>query len=283
MSLIEGRGNFDLASNSQAGLRDQRNLNEMQRTEIRKQERLSLIELIDSWLTYMASPDCSPLRERMALFWHGHFACTSRLSGLAARQINTIREHALGNFRDLLIGIAKDASMIRFLNNQQNRKEQPNENFARELMELFTLGRGHYTEQDIKEAARAFTGWSSDFGGYFIFRPRWHDYGVKTFFGQDGNFDGTDIIDLILENRQTARFITEKIYRYFVSEIVNEGIVEDLSNQFYESGYQIDQLMRSIFESDWFYDPENRGTKFKSPVELMVGLTQTLSLQITQA
>ena len=251
-----------------------------QRKELLRKERQNVTSLTHQWMSQMANPLKSPLLERMSLFWHGHFACTSRLGRLASQQLTTIRTHALGNFRDLLIGIAKDPSMIRFLNNQQNRKQQPNENFARELMELFTLGRGHYTEMDIKEAARAFTGWSSDLSGQYVFRRIWHDYGQKTFFGHEGTFDGTDIIDLILEKPQTAHFIARKIYRYFVNDNIDESIVEELGSYFYESGYHIESLMRYIFTSDWFYKPEHIGTKLKSPVSLMVGLMRTLSLEV---
>ena len=253
-----------------------------QRKEQLKKERQHVISLVYAWMERMANPSKSPLLERMSLFWHGHFACTSKLGRLAVSQLNTIRTHALGNFKDLLVGMAQDPSMIRFLNNQQNRKQQPNENFARELMELFTLGRGHYTENDIKEAARAFTGWSSDFNGHYIFRPIWHDYGQKTFFGQKGNFDGTDIIDLILEKPQTAQFIARKVYRYFVNDHIDEEIVAQLGRHFYQSNYNIESLMRYMFNSEWFYDPLHIGAKIKSPVTLMVGMMRTLSLVVHQ-
>jgi len=258
-------------------------LNRMEKeaiVEMLKQERRKVADQNTDWIKRMASPTESALLERMSLFWHGHFACKPRMGKLAVQQLNTIRAHALGNFRDLVIGIAKDPGMIRYLNNQQNRKDSPNENFARELMELFTIGRGNYTENDIKEAARAFTGWSSTFGGDYIFRQRLHDYGRKTFFGKTGNFNGEDIIDIILEKRETADFITRKIYRYFVNTNVNEAIVRDLSDQFYRSNYDIGKLMRSIFESDWFYDPKNVGAKIKSPVELVAGMMRSLEVRL---
>jgi PAS domain-containing protein len=143
----------------------------------------------------------------MTFFWHGHFACKPDFGKLSMQYLNTLRKHALGKFGDMLLAIAQDPAMIRYLNNQQNRKEKPNENFARELMELFTLGRGQYSEKDIKEAARAFTGWSSDLRGDYLFRPMWHDYGSKTFFGKTGTFDGKDIVNIILEKPETAQFI----------------------------------------------------------------------------
>lgn len=139
------------------------------------------------------------LREKMTLFWHGHFACRSKLAYLTQQQNNTMRTMALGKFSDLLMAVSKDSAMLEFLNNQQNRKESPNENFAREVMELFTMGRGNYTEDDIKNAARAFTGWAFGFDGQFVFRERIHDYGDKVFLGKTGDFFGEDIINIILE------------------------------------------------------------------------------------
>ena len=242
-----------------------------------KERRMVALQNID-WLKRMGSSNHSPLLERMSLFWHGHFACKTRLSKLASQQLNTIRQHALGNFRGLLLAIAKDVSMIRFLNNQQNKKQKPNENFARELLELFTIGRGHYSEQDIKEAARAFTGWSSNLKGEFVFRKFQHDYGQKTFFGKTGNFDGGDIIDIVLEKRETANFICQKVYRYFVNEKLNQKHVAELTDVFYNSDYDIEKLMRHIFSSDWFYAKENVGSKIKSPVELMAGILKTLNV-----
>jgi uncharacterized protein (DUF1800 family) len=194
----------------------------------------------------MSNPNHSALLEKMTLFWHGHFACTIKVGMLAAQQLNSIQQHALGNFRDLVLAIARDPSMIRFLNNQQNKKRQPNENFARELMELFTIGRGFYTENDVKEAARAFTGWSSNLSGEYVFRERQHDFGEKRFMNKRGNFDGTDIIDILLERRETAHFITKKIYQYFVNEKVNERRLEQLAAGFYDKNYDIKWLMQTI-------------------------------------
>ena len=242
-------------------------------------EKNKLIQTIADWIAQMADDNANPLLERMSLFWHGHFACTTKLGTLAQNQLNVIRKNALGNFRDLVVGIAKDPSMIRFLNNQQNRKKQPNENFARELLELFTIGRGNYSERDIKEAARAFTGWSSNKAGQFVFRKPFHDYGTKTFFGKTGTFDGTDIIDIILEEKATAKFIVRKIYQYFVNEQTQEEHIEYLSNLFYESDYNIKVVMRAIFESDWFYDDNNIGSKIKSPVDLLVGMMRSINVK----
>lgn len=233
-----------------------------------------------AWVNRMTQPNESALLERMTLFWHGHFACESKIHHMTAQYIDSIEEHALGNFRDLVVAIAKTPAMIRYLNNQQNRKSKPNENFARELMELFTIGRGNYTEQDIKETARAFTGWSSTKEGIYIFRKQQHDFGRKTFMGKSGNFNGEDIIDIILQKRETATFITRKIYRYFVNHQVNEPRVKTLADLFYRSNYDIKKLMKHIFTTDWFYDKENVGTKIKAPTELLVGIMRQIGWSV---
>jgi len=169
--------------------------------------------------------------------------------------------------------------MINFLNNNQNRKDHPNENFAREVMELFTLGRGNYTENDVKESARAFTGWGAEFNGDFVFRERQHDEGQKTFLGKTGHFDGDDILKIILEQKQTALFITRKIYRYFVNTDADQDKVEWLANRFFQH-YDIEKLMTDIFTSDWFYSEKNIGARIKSPVELIAGIRRMLPMQI---
>lgn len=245
----------------------------------KEQRRLVHLQNID-WLLSMGNGEGSDLLNKMTLFWHGHFACTSKTSRVAYNQLLALKKHALGNFRDLVIAMAKDPSMIRFLNNQQNRKNSPNENFARELMELFTIGRGNYTEQDVKEAARAFTGWSSNFKGEFIFRRRQHDYGQKIFMGTQGNFDGTDIIDIILSKRATAEFICRKVYRYFVNPRINDQRVQELATKFYDNQYDIAYLMRTIFSSDWFYDVANQGVKIKSPTEFLAGMVRQIDLTV---
>jgi uncharacterized protein (DUF1800 family) len=147
-------------------------------------------------------------------------------------------------------------------------------------MELFTLGRGNYTETDVKEAARAFTGWGFNLSGEFVFRPFFHDDGNKTFLGKTGNFTGDDILKILLEQKQTAIFITKKIYRYFVNENINESHVQWLAARFYQSNYNISGLMKDIFTSGWFYDDKNIAQKIKSPVELIVGIRKLLPMKI---
>jgi uncharacterized protein (DUF1800 family) len=246
---------------------------------IRKQSVLDITRLNIRWLNEMTDSPAQ-LREKMSLFWHGHFAAKTINILYDQDLLNTIREHALGNFRDLLMNVSKSASMIQFLNNNQNKKGHPNENFARELMELFTIGRGHYSETDVKESARAFTGWGTNLQGDFDFRPRQHDDGIKTFFGKTGNLSGEDILGILLSQKQTARFITGKIYRHFVNEQVDEEIVNALASAFFDSGYDIRRLMTSIFTSSWFYDQKNIGSQIKSPVLWMVGIRRQLPMEI---
>ena len=220
------------------------------------------------------------LREKLSLFWHGHFSTRTINIFYQQQLLDTIRTNALGSFGDLLKQVSKSASMINFLNNNQNRKDHPNENFAREVMELFTLGRGNYTENDIKEAARAFTGWGASLKGEFVFRPNQHDNGTKTFLGKTGNLNGDDILDILLEQKQTAKFITQKVYRYFVNDEPDADKVEWLSGRFYQNHYSIEGLMTDIFTSDWFYSEKNIGTRIKSPVELIAGVRRMLPMQI---
>lgn len=238
-------------------------------------------ELNQQWL-FKLTHTKAVLREKMVFFWHNHFATSVPFSYLMQEQNNTLRKHALGNFRDLLFAIAKDPAMILYLNNQENKKDHPNENFAREVMELFTLGIGHYTEKDIQEAARAFTGWTIDARGEFVFREGIHDSGEKIFLGKKGNFKGEDILNILLDNKQTARYIVYKIYREFVNPKPDTEIIEQLAAQFFNSGYNIEQLMRSIFNAEWFYADQNIGVKIASPVELIVRYNKLIKLKFTK-
>lgn len=220
------------------------------------------------------------MREKMAFFWHGHFASRVINPKFNRQLLNTIRKNALGNFKDLLFEVSQSPAMLNFLNNQQNKKDHPNENFAREVMELFTMGRGNYTEHDVREGARAFTGWSYDKEGNFKERKNLHDEGSKTFLGRTGNFDGNDILNIILEQKATAQFITTKIYKFFVNEKPDQDIVNKLSTNFYNSEYDIKKLMTEIFSSTWFYDQKNIGNRIKSPIELMAGMMRILPMHI---
>ncbi len=249
------------------------------RKKIREKSRDDIKNLNLQWLETMVNSEAQ-LREKMSLFWHGHFACRIQNSFFQQELLHMIRSHALGSFADMLKMVSKSPAMLQFLNNQQNKKSHPNENFAREVMELFTVGRGNYTENDVKEAARAFTGWAFNAKGEFVFRKLQHDDGSKTFLGKTGHFDGDDILNMLLENKQTANTISKKIYRYFVNENTNEQNQQWLGNRFFNNHYDIAKLLEDMYTSDWFYDEKNIGTRIKSPVELLAGIRRLLPMQL---
>ena len=245
---------------------------------LRKQARQKSIELNVQWMKQMISSRHF-IHEKMNLFWHHHFACVIDNPIYATQFTNVIRKHATGNFRDLLLGISKSAAMIDFLHTRQNRKQHPNEDFARELCELFTLGLDReYSEQDIQEIARCFTGWNHQFNGEFVLRTRQHDYGEKTVFGKTGNFGGEDVIDLILKKKACARFICENIYQYFVHPDPKPDHIWELTEVFYASNYDIRTLIVHIAQAAWFYEDTNILSKIKSPIEFMVGLARQFQL-----
>jgi uncharacterized protein (DUF1800 family) len=254
-------------------------MDEEQRKKIQQKQRESVRSLNLNWLKLFVNTDAQ-LREKMAFFWHGYFACRNLNVFYQQGLLDVLRRNALGSFRTMLHEVSKSAAMLNFLNNQQNRKDHPNENFAREVMELFTLGRGHYTENDIKEAARAFTGWTAGLNGEFIFRRMQHDFGSKTVLGKTGNFTGDEVLDILLEQKQTATYLTQKLYRFFVNEDTNDEKVNWLAGRFYQSDYDIGRLAEDIFTSDWFYDEKNIGNKIKSPIELIAGIQRMLPMKL---
>jgi uncharacterized protein (DUF1800 family) len=258
------------------------NASDMERKQFQQEQIRDGLELRGWWLEEMlATP--SPLTERMTLFWHNHFVSSQqkvKLAQLMYRQNVTLRAHALGHFGDLLHAIARDPAMVIYLDSAQNRKGAPNENFARELMELFTLGEGNYGEQDIKDAARAFTGWSLDRdSGRFVFRRFVHDYGSKTVLGRSGYFDGDDVLDILLAKVETAEFITRKLWREFVSADPDEAEVKKIASRFRDSRYDIKVALEALLVSDAFYAKENRGMLVKSPVDLVVGTLKQFDLK----
>ena len=245
-----------------------------QKRMVQEERNKQSTALNSAWVKLMSSTDAQ-LREKMTLFWHNHFACNIG-NAFYEQQLNNIeRANALGNFKTLLLQVSQSTAMLQFLNNQQNKKGHPNENFARELMELFTLGRGHYTENDIKESARSFTGWAYDGKtGLYAFRQNAHDEGTKTFMGKTGQFYGEDILDIILANKQTAVFISTKIYRYLVNDTPDAAFISQMADIFYTANYEIKPLLEFVFRSDWFYNDKNIGNLIKSPVELLTGLNR---------
>lgn len=241
-------------------------------------------ELRNWWVEEMLVTD-RPLTERMVLFWHNHFTSSFlkvRYAPALFRQNALFRRDALGNFATLLKEVARDPAMLIYLDGMRSVARQPNENFARELLELFTLGEGHYGEADVKAAARAFTGWSVDRQtGRFVNREQQHDGGVKTFLGRTGRFGGDEIIAILLGHPRTAETIVEKLWREFVSLEPDPAEVKRLAASF-RNGYEIRPLMRSILLSAQFRDPANRGALIKSPIELIVGTVRVLGLPVPE-
>jgi uncharacterized protein (DUF1800 family) len=236
----------------------------------------------ETWLGERMLLTHRPLQEKLVLFWHGHFATSNekvRDYRKMLGQFAMLREHANGNLRDLLVGIAQDPAMLVYLDNHQNVKGHPNENFAREIFELFSLGVGNYTETDIKEAARAFTGWTLDPGLMkYVNRPDLHDEGTKTVLGTSGHFDGYDLIDVILEQEATARFIGGKLYRFFVREDPGAELENELAVLLRRHEYEIAPFLEQIFLSRDFYSTASSGTQIKSPVHLLISTYRKLGL-----
>ena len=245
-----------------------------------------------NWLYHMINTQ-RPLEEKIALFWHNVFATANSKvdnDNHLTAQIDMFRDHGMGNYRDLLLKVARNPAMIFWLDNNENHKRAPNENWGRELLELFSLGVGNYTETDVFECARAFTGWTiapkiprqphHRFSWSFEFRPEEHDYGQKAFLGRTGDFDGEDIIDIILEQPACPRFIARHLYNFFVADEPqvpawsvepprDPEAIDLLAKTFVESGYEIRPVLRTMFNSDFF--KESMYQKVKSPAEVVVG------------
>ena len=221
-----------------------------------------------------------PLEEKLTLFWHGHFATGQnkvRDYRMMLQQNRMLRANASGTLRDLLVGILTDPGMLVYLDNGENIKSHPNENFGRELLELFSMGVGNYSERDVREAARAFTGWTNDVLTY-KFDAGQHDFGEKTFLGRTGPLNGEDIIDTILAQPVTGEFVAGKLYRYFVREDISTEVKADLGRSFRASGYQIKPLLRRVLLAKDFYSSQAVATHIKSPVHLVVSTYRKMGL-----
>ena len=266
----------------QMGMRGERGaMRQMIQKEVRE-SRTRIRDMNLTWMNQMLDPQLM-VREKLSLFWHDHFGVRNLVGYYAQVHNNTLRKHALGKYQDLLMAVTKDPAMLQFLNNQQNVKRKPNENYARELLELFTLGRGHYTEKDIKEAARAFTGWGFDpVSSKFHFRWLRHDSDNKEFMGVKGDLNGDDIINTLLEQKQTARFLATKLFRYYVSDVPDEALIEKMANRLLQTEYHIGDLLEFIFTSDWFYESRFMHNKIKSPIELINHLRLHFGLAFNQ-
>ena len=232
------------------------------------------------WANRMVASE-NPLQEKMALFWHGHYAINEskvRDYRKLLKELELFHQMGTGNFRDLMVAVAQDPAMLAFLDAGVNVKGAPNENFAREIMELFTMGVGNYSEEDIREAARAFTGWNYD-GLRFVVNGEDHDTDQKIFLGQTGNFDGVDIIDIIMEQPVTAEYMSSKIYNFFVRESIDSDFRIQIGEVFREADYDVAAFLETIFLSKDFYSEASVGTHIKSPVELAVSTYVKLGLK----
>jgi len=261
--------------------------NEEERKRLKKDydkvDREEILNLRVWWLNLMRYTG-APLVEKATLFWHGHFATSNikvKDSFAMWQQNETLRRHALGKFPAMLKEISRDPAMIKWLDLNQSRKGHPNENFAREVMELFSLSEGHYTEKDIQEAARAFTGYRIDGNtGAFKILQRDFDPGEKTFFGKSGNYTGDDIIDMIVALPQCARFIGRKLWTFFVAEDPKEETVSAVADLLLGNGYDIGATLEVIFRSETFYSSKVMHHQIKSPVQWMIQTTKILEIPL---
>lgn len=265
-----------------------KNLNDEERKAYQQQAMQEGIALRAWWIAEMlqAATAEEALREHMTLFWHNHFVSSQQKvkSGQLMLQQNALlRQHALGNFSVLLHAVAKDPAMLVYLDNASNRQASPNENFAREVMELFTLGEGNYSETDIKEAARAFTGWSfAPETGEYRWRPAIHDRGEKQVLGHRGRLDGDAVLDILLLQPSTAEFIARKLWLEFVSPTPEPAELRRIAAALRTAGYDIRAALRALFLSEAFWAEKNRGSLIKSPVDIVIGSVRSLAVDVQE-
>ena len=257
-------------------------------------EMLTADNVTAYWMYKMVTTRC-PLQEKMALFWHGFFATGYAKVDHAKTQFNQaqmFRRHGLGSFRTLLIELSRDPAMIMWLDNNDNHNGAINENYGRELLELFSMGIGNYTEEDVRECARAFTGWTlanekymvvrahkssiwpySRIAWHFEYRDDDHDHGEKTFLDETGRFNGEDIIDIVARQEATARFVSSRLFQFFAADEIDEDgerVVDDMASSYFDSGYEIRSVLRTLFRSDYFKSQGARFARVRGPVELIV-------------
>ena len=266
-----------------------RTLSQKDKKELRRQ-RLELMKTFKrSWLQFMIeSPTpADMLRNKMAFFWHGHFVSSSKAvkhPDVLYKQCNMLHDHAMRNYGSLLHAMVRDPAMLMYLDNDRNQKGKPNENLARELMELFSLGIGHYTEKDIEEGARALTGYgikSNNGSREFNFNSKRHDKGEKVILGVKSRLNGNQFVDIILKQTVCADFMTQKIWHYFAGREGEESVIADLANTFRKENYAIKLLLYSIFTHPEFYHKNLIGQQIKSPIQLLVGSARTLQLKVS--
>ena len=241
----------------------------------------SLNQLQRWWLQRMAYT-ARPLQEKMTLFWHGILTGSFKIVGRGPYMIdqnNLFREKGMGRYDELLKAVSRDPAMMIYLDSRSNKKAAPNENYSRELMELFSLGIGHYTEEDVRESARAFTGWQFRRRTGFYLNERQHDTGLKTFLGRTGNFDGDDIVDIIMEQPAAAEYVCTRLWTFFAYPDPEPEVIERLADVFRANGTEIRPVVRAMLESDEFYGSRGRTALVKSPVELAVGAVRALGIE----
>ena len=241
----------------------------------------SLNQLQRWWLQRMAYT-ARPLQEKMTLFWHGILTSSFRIVGRGPYMIeqnDLLRERGMGRYDELLKAVSRDPAMLIYLDSRTNKKAAPNENYSRELMELFSLGIGHYTEEDVRESARAFTGWQFRRRTGFYLNARQHDNGLKTFLGRTGNFDGDDVVDIIMEQPAAAEYVCTRLWSFFAYPDPEPEVVARLADVFRTHGTEVRPVVRAMFESDEFYGSRARAAHVKSPVELAVGAVRALGVE----
>ena len=249
--------------------------------DMQKDNRQHALESQGWWFRRMLKTK-APLREKMTLFWHDHFASSVqkvKQPVLMLNQNDLFRSHAFGSFKSLTQAVLMDPAMMLYLDTQSSKKGQPNENFAREVMELFTLGEGNYTEKDIHEAARAFTGYSLNrlTGEVFHNRRQW-DETPKTVFGKTGAYDGKDVINLIFEKPEAAKFMAKKIWEFFVYDNPPDAAVNMLAETLRKSDYALAPLLRELFLSKEFYSEATIRNQIKCPVQFIIALLKQLEV-----
>jgi uncharacterized protein (DUF1800 family) len=249
------------------------------RKQLRRFNRQAIARLTAWWFDRMASTP-RPLEEKLTLFWHGHFATSAQKVKSAALNYqlhSAIRRHASGNLKALTTAVGQSPAMLQYLDNARSSRKRPNENWARELMELFTMGQGEYTEKDIKESARAFTGWSNR-GQHFVFNRRRHDDGVKTFFGRTGSFTGEDIISIIFDQEATARHFARELWTFFANDGPDPHVINGLAATLRDHDFDLKPMLQQMFLSEAFYSEDAMGAQIKSPAQFLVQLAHDLQL-----
>jgi uncharacterized protein (DUF1800 family) len=261
-----------------------KNVTELNATERMtfNQKRQSSHMLLKTWLFETMLKTNNPFEEHMLLFWHNHFTSSLKKVGQAAliyRQHELLKENALGNFATFLHDIIKDPAMLIYLDNRASKKSHPNENLARELLELFTLGEGNYKESDIKALARGLTGYGIDQNFNFRFNKNIHDQGEKTFLGKSGNFDADEMIDIILEQDATSLFIVKKLWYEYIGYEPDAKEVQRLAKLLRDNHYELKPLMVALFTSPYFTASSARATMIKSPIELIIGTLRSFGYE----